>query len=114
MSIILRGKATMASSYPLGEYLYKTRKDRDLSIRELSRQVEKHLAATGTTISAAYYSQVETGSGKINPEKISFDFFWAVSCILKIDPVYLWLLSRPGIPKEYHDPQKRKYLFDLP
>lgn len=114
MRMVLRGGGSMTDTkaYPLGDYLYKVRRDRDISIRELCRLIEKNPAA-GTTVSNAYYSQVETGSEKVKPEKISFDFFWAVASVLKVDPVHLFILSRQAIPQEYIERRKRDFLFNI-
>ena len=87
----------MTEDYPLGEYLKQLRTQAKLSMRELSRKVaDSKLAAF--PVSAAYYCQVESGRG-INPDKITMDFFWAVSAVLGTDPLELFILSRPEIPR---------------
>lgn len=98
-------------NYPLGDYLKDVREARGLGIRELCRNIEKSTRA-GTTISPAYYSQVENGKD-IRPEKISFDFFWAVAVGLQVDPVHLWILSRPNIPQDLVDPERRRVVFGM-
>lgn len=87
----------MSEEYPLGEYLKRLRKENSLSMRELSRKVDDSKLAT-FPVSAAYYCQVENGRG-INPDKITMDFFWAVSAVLGTDPLELFILSRPEIPR---------------
>lgn len=93
----------------VGEFLYKMRRAKDLGIRELCRKIEMHKAA-GSKVSPSYYSQVETGNG-CNPERITMDFFWAVSTVLGTDPLQLFVLSRPAIPKEFAAAKERKRLF---
>lgn len=95
--------------YKLGNYMREVRGKR-YSIREVCRRIEESGIA-GITISPAYYSQVETGTG-INTDKISMDFFWAVGIVLGVDPLSLFVLSRPKIPARYADSKSRNRLFD--
>ncbi len=95
--------------YLLGDFLREARESLNLGIREMCRLIEKNPRAGGT-VSPSYYSQVEHGKN-IKPEKISFDFFWAVSIVLEVDPVKLFLLSRPHIPVSMHDPKMRDVIF---
>ncbi len=95
--------------YPLGEKLKALRKQKELGVRELCELTEKN-SVCGRTVSPAYYSQVENCTG-IRPEKISFDFFWAVSVILETDPVELFVLSRQHIPQQFAKERARNFIF---
>lgn len=100
----------MENEYPLGKFLHERRTQLGLTMRELSRKIDDSRAAGGT-VSFPYYSQVESGKG-IKPEKISMDFFWAVSVVLGTDPLELFILSRPNIPRKMLNRKLRLRLFD--
>lgn len=100
----------MSNEYPLGDYLRQRRTELGYTMRELSRKIADSKTA-GFPVSAAYYCQVESGRG-IKPEKVSMDFFWAVSVILQTDPLDLYLLSRPTIPQKMLDRKLRLRTFD--
>lgn len=94
----------------LGRYLKQVREEHGLAIRDLCRKVEQSKIA-GRTISPAYYCQVENES-RLKPEKISFDFFWAVSIVLGTDPVDLFILSRcDRLPISMLDRNARRRVF---
>lgn len=94
----------------LGKIVNEARMRKGLSTRELCRAIE-HNRLCGRTISAAYLSQVETGSDKVQRDKISFDFLWAISVVLELDPVTLFVISRPEISQNMRDPAYRKKIF---
>lgn len=97
------------SNYQLGEVLRQARQAKDLGVRELCRVIERN-PNTGLKVSYSYYSQVENGAN-LRPEKISMDFFWAVGIVLGIDPLKLFVLSRPQIPRDFVDAKKRDRFF---
>jgi hypothetical protein len=88
--------------YILGEILKKRREDLNIGVRELCRNIDKSALAGKHRVSPSYYSQVENAAG-IRPEKTTMDFFWAVSTALDLDPMELFLASRPNIPKDLAD-----------
>lgn len=100
----------MENAYPLGKFIQEARKKKGYSIREVCRKIEESGVA-GVSVSPAYFSQVETGNG-INSDKVSMDFFWAVGVILEVDPLTLFVLSRPLIPQRYVEAKNRKLLFN--
>jgi len=101
----------MEEEYELGKILKERRRALGWSIRELCQKVENNRLA-GMPFSPAYYSQVETGNG-MKPEKISFDFLFALSVVFECDPVELFVISRPNIPDTMRDPAYRKKIFKV-
>jgi transcriptional regulator with XRE-family HTH domain len=89
----------MEKEYLLGAILKKRREDLNIGVRELCRKINKNVIAGQHLVSPSYYSQVENAAG-IRPEKTSMDFFWAVATALDLDPMELFLASRPNIPKD--------------
>ncbi|GAB6084062.1 hypothetical protein JCM30471_29760 [Desulfuromonas carbonis] len=68
--------------------------------------------STGKSFSASYYSQVENGK-KVNIDKVSLDFLWAVGAVLSIDPLLLFVASRPDLPDKFLDATARDRLFKI-
>ncbi|AJF08274.1 helix-turn-helix domain-containing protein [Geoalkalibacter subterraneus] len=94
---------------PLGEYLKKIRLEKDIGLRELCDLIEKD-PRCGVSVSPSYYSQIETGNN-LRLEKITFDKIWAIAIVLGIDPIGLFILSRPQIPQYLAKKRNRHRLF---
>jgi len=95
---------------PLGKALYERRTRTGLSIVDVCAAI-KDLQRQGKcmNISSSYYCQVEGNLKRI--DKISLDFLWAVGIVLGIDPLELYLLSRPQIDPRYLKREEREALF---
>lgn len=100
----------ISMEYEIGKIIHTARMKKNMSMREVCRSIE-HNRLCGTTISPAYLSQVESHSDKVKTHKISFDFFWAISVILELDPIELFVLSRTDIPQQMREPAYRKKIF---
>ena len=96
-------------AYPLGVALREARERKQLGVREVARLISRSPIA-GMNVSPSYYSQVKIGYYK----KPSMDFLWAVSVVLGLDPLELFVLSRPKIPQHLAKENRRKFLFDGP
>lgn len=95
----------------LGEFLRERREGLQLGVRELCRMTDRS-TSSGRGISPSYYSQVENNK-KLNPEKISMDFLWAVGSVLQVDPLKLFVLCRSNIPRRFEEGEARDRLFKL-
>lgn len=95
---------------PLGRVLFEKRTKIGMSIVDVCAAI-KELAREGKclNISSSYYCQVEGNLKRI--DKISLDFLWAVGIILGVDPIELYLLSRPQIDQTFLDKSERDRLF---
>ncbi len=95
---------------PLGQLLYEKRTKAGLSIVDVCAAI-KNLSKQNQciNISSSYYCQVEGNLKKI--DKISLDFLWAVGIVLGVDPMELYLLSRPQIDRRYLKKVERDSLF---
>lgn len=95
---------------PLGNLLYQKRTKAGLSIVDVCAAIrELNKQGKCINISSSYYCQVEGNLKRI--DKISLDFLWSVGIVLGVDPMELYLLSRPQIDRSYMTKQERDALF---
>ena len=95
---------------PLGHLLYEKRMNTGMSIVDVCAAI-KEMSREGKclNISSSYYCQVEGNLKRI--DKISLDFLWAVGIVLGVDPLELYLLSRPQLDQRFLDKAERERLF---
>lgn len=93
----------------LGDFIRKEREARGIGSRELCELTASLRGRSGRGISSGYLSQVETGYADM--EKVSMDVLWAIGVALEIDPLKLFVLSRPHIDQRYLASGERRRLF---
>lgn len=82
---------SIRDSWPIefGQFIKERRKKLNLSLREISLLSEKY----HTKISVGFLSQLETNLRE-QSSKVSGDKIWILGCILDVDPLLLYVLSR--------------------
>jgi transcriptional regulator with XRE-family HTH domain len=83
-----------------------------MGIRELCRQSERS-PYVSSPLSPAYLSRLERKTGEIDPEKVGIDTLWALGVSLEVDPLLLFVLSRPQLSSVLLRRDKREALFDV-
>jgi transcriptional regulator with XRE-family HTH domain len=83
-----------------------------LGLREVCRLAEKS-PLIPEAISPAYLSRVEHQAGHIDPEQISLDKLWALGVVLEVDPLLLFVVSRPQLDPRLYRRAYRERLFDV-
>lgn len=100
----------MQQEETLGQFLRRRREELGLGLREVCRLSEKN-PNCGRKLSSGYYARVETEDPTVNVDKITMDFFWAVGVVLEVDPLKLFVLSRPEIPRRFLEKLQREKIF---
>lgn len=93
-----------------GEVIRGARERMGFKGRELVRYMENH-PWTGGAISSGYLSSLERG--KVDAAKVSIDLLWSLGVALEIDPLYLFVLSRPHISRKFLKAEDRRKLFHV-
>jgi len=100
------------SKESFGEFVKKRMDKLGLGLREVSRRTDEEIEITGNTVSAGYFSQLLSNEGD-HCETVSIDILWSLGVVLKVDPLHLFVLSRPNIDSKYLDPELRKKIFNM-
>lgn len=93
----------------LGNVLAERRMESNIGIRELCRAIEaSHISGP---VSPSYLSRIERDSGEIESDHVSIDTLWSLGVAMEIDPLLLFVLSRPDLSDRLLNREIREKLF---
>ena len=97
----------------LGSVVKARREELGLGQRELCRLTAKNenTGYFGKGLNSGYYTRIENDDPSIKQEKISIDYLWALGVVLNLDPLMLFVLTRPNVPQRMLDQGERAKIF---
>lgn len=96
----------------LGQVVLNRRTMASIGIRELCRITEQS-PLVSAPLSPAYLSRIERENGEVDMSKVGIDTLWALGVGLNLDPLELFVMSRPELPEFLLDRKRREALFSI-
>lgn len=96
----------------LGRVVSNRRHDARVGIRELCR-ISEQSPLVAVPLSPAYVSRIERETGEVDLAKVGIDTLWALGVSLQLDPLALFVMSRPDLPEVLLSRERRESLFKI-